>query len=275
VVSLDWWHAPSPLAETAATATEQHAAVVETRRAAEEVAFRALASSPRRLRAFRKLLADTQHLAAVREEQVPGLTIGWPVMRRAVLRIGEALAARGVIGDPDDVFFLTRDEVLSALNGTGLSATVNAAERRTRRIEQGELMAPLMVGRMTRMMKWLWEKMPRLVGAVPSDSALVSGTPASPGRVTGLVRVVRGPRDFDQLQPGEILVAPLTAPAWTPLFTRAAGVVTDVGSLASHASIIAREYGIPAIVGCGDATARLRTGMRVTIDGSTGNVEHE
>jgi pyruvate,water dikinase len=196
-------------------------------------------------------------------------------MRRAVLRIGEALVERRVIADPDDVFFLTRDEVLSALKGTGLSASVNVSERRARRTEQSELMAPLMVGRMTRTMKWLWEKMPRLVGAVPSDSALVAGTPASPGRATGLVRVVRGPRDFDQLQPGEILVAPLTAPAWTPLFTRAAGVVTDVGSLASHASIIAREYGIPAIVGCGDATARLRTGMRVTIDGSTGNVEHE
>jgi phosphoenolpyruvate synthase/pyruvate phosphate dikinase len=125
------------------------------------------------------------------------------------------------------------------------------------------------------MMDWLWEKMPRLVGAVRSDTALVSGTPASPGRATGLVRVVRGAQDFDQLQLGEILVAPLTAPAWTPLFTRAAGVVTDVGSLASHASIIAREYGIPAVVGCGDATARLRTGMRVTVDGSTGNVEPE
>jgi phosphohistidine swiveling domain-containing protein len=275
VVSLDWWHAPSPLAETAATATEQHEAVVEARRAAEEVAFRALASSPRRLRAFRNLLADAQHLAAVREEQVPGLTIGWPVMRRAVLRIGEALAARGVIADPDDVFFLTRDEVLPALKGTGLSATVNVAERRATRIEQGELMAPLIIGRMTGMMKWLWAKMPRLVGAVPSDTALVSGTPASPGRATGLVRIVRGPHDFDELQPGEILVAPLTAPAWTPLFTRAAGVVTDVGSLASHASIIAREYGIPAVVGCGDATARLRTGMRVTVDGSTGNVERE
>lgn len=206
---------------------------------------------------------------------MPHLTLAWPVMRRAVLRIGESLAAREVIPEPDDVFFLTRDEALKALEGTGTAATVDVAERRARRIEQGELVAPLMVGRMTRMMKWLWEKMPRLVGAVPSDSALVSGTPASPGRVTGLVRVVRGPRDFDQLQPGEILVAPLTAPAWTPLFTRAAGVVTDVGSLASHASIIAREYGIPAIVGCGDATVRLRTGMRVTVDGSTGNVERE
>ena len=275
VVSLDWWHAPSPLAETAATAAEQHAAVVATRRAAEEAAFRALAPAPRRLRAFRKLLADTQHLAALREEQVPVLTISWPVMRRAVLRIGEALAARGLIADPDDVFFLTHDEVLSALNGTGSSATVNIAQRRARREEQGELIAPLIVGRMTAMMKRLWEMMPRLVGAAPSDRALVSGTPASPGRATGLVRVVRGAQDFDQLQPGEILVAPLTAPAWTPLFSRAAAVVTDVGSPASHASIIAREYGIPAVVGCGDATARLRSGMHVTVDGSTGNVEHE
>jgi pyruvate,water dikinase len=101
----------------------------------------------------------------------------------------------------------------------------------------------------------------------------VSGVPASPGRVTGLVRVIRGPDEFDQLQPGEILVAPVTAPAWTPLFARAAAVVTDVGSAAAHASIIAREYGIPAVVGCGDATSRLPTGVRVTVDGSTGNVE--
>ncbi len=100
-----------------------------------------------------------------------------------------------------------------------------------------------------------------------------SSTPASPGRVTGSVRVIRHAGEFDQLLPGEILVAPLTAPAWTPLFNRAAAVVTDVGSAASHASIIAREYGIPAIVGTGDATARLQTGMRVTVDGGTGNIK--
>jgi pyruvate,water dikinase len=85
--------------------------------------------------------------------------------------------------------------------------------------------------------------------------------------------VIRGPKEFGELLPGEILVAPLTAPAWTPLFTRAVAVVTDVGSAAAHASVIAREYGIPAVVGCGDATARLRTGMHVTVDGNTGNVE--
>jgi pyruvate,water dikinase len=111
------------------------------------------------------------------------------------------------------------------------------------------------------------------LGAVPSETAIVSGTPASPGRASGAVRVIRGPEQFDELEPGEILVAPMTAPAWTPLFSRAAAVVTDVGSPASHASVIAREYGIPAVVGCGDATARLRTGLRVTVNGSTGNVE--
>jgi pyruvate,water dikinase len=273
VVSLDWWHPPLAPAESAATPGGRHARVVEARRAAEEAAFQALASTPRRLRAFRKLLADAQHLAAVREEQVPDLTIAWPVMRRAVLRIGEWLAMRGVIGEPDDVFFLTRGEVLEALGHGRLVTPVDVPARRVERDELAKLVAPLMVGRLTRMMRSLWERLPRLVGAVPSDSALVSGTPASPGRAAGAVRVIRGPHEFGELQPGEILVAPLTAPAWTPLFTRAAGVVTDVGSLASHASIIAREYGIPAVVGCGDATARLRSGMQVTVDGTTGNVE--
>ena len=136
-------------------------------------------------------------------------------------------------------------------------------------------MPPLFVGRLHPLMKRLIDGMSAMLGADPSDRAIVIGTPASPGRVTGTVRVIRGPDQFDELQKGEILVAPMTAPAWTPLFTRAAAVVTDIGSAAAHASIIAREYGIPAVVGCGDATARLKTGMRVTVDGGTGNVEPE
>jgi pyruvate,water dikinase len=122
-------------------------------------------------------------------------------------------------------------------------------------------------------MRRLFESTPRLVGSTVSADAIVSGVPASPGRATGRVRVVLGPDDFDRLEPGEVLVAPLTAPAWTPLFLRAVAVVTDIGSATSHASVIAREYGIPAIVGCGDATARLQTGMGVVVDGATGNVE--
>jgi len=150
-------------------------------------------------------------------------------------------------------------------------ATGGAGQRE----EQASLVPPMFVGRVNRMLTSMWDSYPRLFGAVRSDRALVSGYPASPGQATGSVRVINGQLEFDELQAGEILVAPLTAPAWTPLFTRAAAVVTDVGSAAAHASIIAREFGIPAVVGCGDATARLRTGMRVTVDGTTGNVEPE
>ena len=273
VASLDWWFEPMKLGEDATTPPGTHAGVVEARDAAEAAAFAALASSPKRLRTFKRLLADAQHLLSIRDEQTRELTIAWPVLRRAVLRIGEALAEKGWIDDADDVFFLTRSEALDALGEAESPARVNVAGRRATREEQCRLVPPLVVGRRSRMAESMWKGFASQVGAVRSERALVSGSPASAGRATGLVRVVRGPHEFDSLQPGEILVAPMTAPAWTPLFARAAGLVTDVGSVASHAALVAREYGIPAVVGTGDATARLRTGMRVMVDGDTGNVE--
>jgi pyruvate,water dikinase len=273
VASLDWWEPPLPTTLVTTHPSEEHARVIGVRRVAEEAAFRSLHASRRRLRAFRSLLADTQRLVRVREEQVRDLTLGWPVMRRAVERIGSDLAGRGILASADEVFFLTRDEMLGALAGRSLLESADPAGRRAARDWQARLVPPLTVGRPNAVLRWLWDSFPKMLGAVRSDHALVAGAPASPGRATGLARVVRGPAEFAQLQQGEVLVAPLTAPAWTPLFSRAAAVVTDVGSAAAHASIIAREYGIPAVVGCGDATARIRTGMRVTVDGTTGNVE--
>jgi len=132
---------------------------------------------------------------------------------------------------------------------------------------------PIAIGPTPLLVRYLFGMSSRIQGAEPSDMALVSGTPASAGRATGRVRVIRDSSQFETFQQGEILVSPLTAPAWTDLFSRAAAVVTDVGSALAHASIIAREYGIPAVVGCGDATSRLRDGQIVTVDGSTGNVE--
>ena len=274
VVSLDWWHPTSPMTGSAVRPPDDHRRLVEERQAAEAAAVARLAPSPRRLRAFRRVLADAQHLVPIRDEQTRELTLPWPVMRRAVLRIGEALVSRGVVAQPEDVFWLTRPEALAGLVGSP-TARVDVAARRALHAEQARLVPPLLVGRMGPILKSLWTGFQKLIGSAPSERAIVSGTPASPGRASGPVRVVRGPQDFDDLQPGEVLVAPLTAPAWTPLFTRAVAVVTDVGSPAAHASIIAREYGIPAVVGCGDATARLRDGMRVTVDDTTGNVEPE
>jgi len=271
LVSLDWSYALLP--QDVSARARDHGRVEEARHAAEEAAFEVLRSSPRRLRAFRRLLTDSQHVVPIREEQVSELTIAWPVMRRAVLRIGGWLADNGAIAEADDVFFMTRDEVLQALGGATAVTPADLAGRRDLRAEHARLVPPRQVGRANPMMEKVWDSFPKLVGAVPSDRAIVSGVPASAGRATGLVRVIRQPDEFADLQPGEILVAPLTSPAWTPLFNRAAAVVTDVGSAAAHASIIAREFGIPAVVGCGDATSRLPTGMRVTVDGTTGNVE--
>src|SRR5262249_19473110 len=158
---------------------------------------------------------------------------------------GEALAASGAIARPDDIFFMTRAEALTALEGDGQAVRFDATDRRATRERQAELVPPSVVGPLHPMTNRTFDALPRMLGAGPADTWVVSGIPASPGRASGPVRVIRGPRDFRDLQPGEVLVAPLTAPAWTPLFILAAAVVTDVGNAAAHASVIAREYGIP------------------------------
>jgi pyruvate,water dikinase len=112
----------------------------------------------------------------------------------------------------------------------------------------------------------------RARGPQQAAEGAITGHPASAGRATGRVRLVDGLEEFAAFGDGEILVANATAPAWTPLFARAAAVVTDGGTLAAHASVVAREYGIPAVVGTGNATSRLHTGQIVTVDGTAGTV---
>jgi len=104
----------------------------------------------------------------------------------------------------------------------------------------------------------------------PASGAL-AGTPASAGTATGTVRVILDPVGA-HLEPGEILVAPSTDPGWTPLFMTAGALVMEMGGVISHGAVVAREYGIPAVVGVPDATTRLRTGETVTVDGSAGTV---
>ena len=101
---------------------------------------------------------------------------------------------------------------------------------------------------------------------------VLKGVAASPGEVTAPARVLYGPKDFAQMKIGEVLVAAVTTLAWTPLFARAAAIVTDVGGPLSHGSIVAREYGIPAVLGTGSATKRIQSGPMITVDGSAGIV---
>jgi pyruvate,water dikinase len=110
-------------------------------------------------------------------------------------------------------------------------------------------------------------------GAGGGAAALLTGTAASGGVAEGPVRIIRGPAEFGDLRSGEVLVCPNTNPSWTPLFARAAAVVVDTGGLGSHAAIVAREYGVPAVMGTGRGTSTLTDGQRVRVDGSRGRVE--
>jgi pyruvate,water dikinase len=308
VQSLDWVHptaggradsAPQEAsqdasAETTRSAGTTTAAAVRYRRlqeqrwAADKACRRALADRPRLLRRFETLLSLAQRYTVVREEQVGWFTLGWPVMRRAALRLGDELCRRGVIEQAEDIFFLTYTEVMKHSEKRGLPGghdddALNDAvtARRQEWQRQRRLTPPLTLGRPigAQLIAGAVEAM-RIrtgphgrIGSGAVGAENIVGMPASPGRASGPVRIVRSPEEFDQFQPGEVLVAQVTAPAWTPLFERAAAVITDGGSVAAHASLVAREYGIPAVVGAGDATARLHDGQLVMVDGSAGVVE--
>jgi phosphohistidine swiveling domain-containing protein len=243
--------------------------IAAEREAAEAVCRAALDDRPDLLSQFNALLEVAQRYAVLRERQARDFTLGWPLLRRCVLRLGEILAARGVIDAAGDVFFLTRAEIEGRED---LRDTV--ADRRQRWERQRRLAAPLDLGTPPKALRSLMQGAAEAARTrpVPPDAVLV-GEPASHGRATGTVRIVRGLEDFDRFRDGEVLVARLTAPAWTPLFARAAAVVTDGGTLAAHSSLVAREYGIPAVVGTSEATRRLRDGQVVIVDGGAGVVQ--
>lgn len=237
------------------------------RESAEALCRSALADRPALLGRFNAILEVAQRYARVREEQAYWFTFGWPVLRRAALRLGEQARARGGIFSTEDVFFLSRAELEAPEDWRDQVTRRRAIWERQRR-----LLAPLAVGKPPRLLAAALAAIEPDRQAVAVSDGTVVGQGASPGRASGLVRVLEGPEDFDRFQAGEVLVARATAPAWTPLFGRAAAVVTDGGTLAAHASLVAREYGIPAVVGTGDATRRLRTGQAVVVDGTTGVV---
>ena len=275
VQSVDWYR--PTLGETSLpTATlaknPRRLEVERQRQAAETECRQVLKVEPDLLRRFNALLELAQSYAQLREEQAFELTLGWPLLRRCVLRLGSAAAARGAVADTEDAFFLTRKELCDvAVGGFDLRAEVEA--RRSLWNWRRRLAPPLALGEEPRLLKRMMGGLELLRSDAGVREGALRGEPASPGRASGPVRIVLGPDDFSAFQEGEVLVAQATAPAWTPLFSRAAAVVTDGGSLAAHASLVAREYGIPAVVATGDATTRLVTGQVVVVDGSGGFVE--
>jgi rifampicin phosphotransferase len=184
---------------------------------------------------------------------------------RALLReVGEELVKAGRLEQAGDVFLVTLPEVWSALTAeTDLRSVV-----RERRAGYGHELNRRRVPRI--LLSDGTEPTAEETPGAAADGAL-RGTPASPGAVRAKARVILDPTGA-RLEPGEILVAPSTDPGWTPLFLTAGGLVMEMGGAMSHGAVVAREYGIPAVVGVPDATERIATGQRITVDGSAGTI---
>jgi phosphohistidine swiveling domain-containing protein len=185
--------------------------------------------------------------------------------RTFVVELGRRLAARGVLTEADDVFFLRLEEIAPIVDGTaGFDVRAKVAERRAEYERNLALSPPaIIIGR--------YDPAKHKPEVFDSTSEELSGLAVSPGVVTGPARVILY-AGAEQVLPGEILVAPFTDPGWTPYFIPAAGIVMDQGGLLSHGSIVAREYGIPAVVNVGPATKLIKTGQMIQVDGNNGVV---
>ncbi|MET4539977.1 phosphohistidine swiveling domain-containing protein [Arthrobacter bambusae] len=228
---------------------------------------RARTKSPLHAAVVRMALDRTRRFAGLRELPKYNLVLGLAVARKQLLLIGNELAAEHRIKRPEDIFFLDLDEAETALAGDDLQELV--AERRA---AYGQELRRRHIPRVLMSDGTEPEAAPGTRG--PQRPGTLSGSPASTGRVTAPARVIMDPIGA-HLEPGEILVAPSTDPGWTPLFLTAGGLVMEMGGPNSHGAVVAREYGIPAVVGVPDATSRIRTGQRVTVDGAAGTVAVE
>jgi pyruvate,water dikinase len=185
--------------------------------------------------------------------------------RAALLEAGRLFAAAGTIDQPDDLVYLTIPELQSLAAKASNDWKPLIAERRTAVVRE------LRRRQVPRVLVSDGRAFYEGVGALTDTDQVISGSPVSAGLVEGPVHVVLDPHTA-RLAPGEILVCPGTDPAWTPLFLVAGGLITEVGGMMTHGSVVAREYGIPAVVGVDRATQRLHTGQRIRLDGTTGQI---
>jgi rifampicin phosphotransferase len=220
---------------------------------------------PVRAKAFRRLVHWAQNVAPVREDALADVGLGWPQVRRMLAEIGRRLQEAGVVNRPDDVYWLHRSEI-----DENLASLADQVEQRKalwrgqRRATPPQLLPKGGWGDMWR--NWMPAASEDQTGDV------IKGIAGSAGTITAPARVLGGPQDFGQMQPGDVLVASITTPAWTSLFAMASAVVTDIGGPLSHSSIVAREYGIPAVLGTAVATRRIRSGQLIRVDGDAGTV---
>jgi rifampicin phosphotransferase len=226
--------------------------------------------------AFRKSLGWAQSLAEVRENALSDIGLGYPALRRMLNQLGGRMVAAGAILQPDDCYWFERAELEQAVTalarGEALESLAERVEQRKRRWREFKQATPPPM--LPPRKKYLGFNMADWTPATAESQTggTLKGVAASAGKVTAAACVLHGPEDFGRMRPGNVLVAVITTPAWTSLFAMASAVVTDIGGPLSHGSIVAREYGIPAVMGTGVATKRIRDGQMITVDGEAGTV---
>jgi pyruvate,water dikinase len=245
---------------------QKYSEQTQRRRQLEEQCRRQLRNPVKRM-LFNHLLVRSQASAVLRENiksEVIKLVAG---VRKLLLELGRKLHAAGVLASSDDIFFLTFEEIGLVVGGHAEFDVRNVIAARRAEYDKWNLVTPpdVIVGR--------FDPDRCVPEEVKTDSKVLKGLAVSPGVATGKARVILRSDSNTQLEAGEILVAPFTDPGWTPYFLLAAGIVMDQGSLLSHGSIVAREYGIPAVVNAGNATKIIRTGQTIQVDANQGIVK--
>jgi pyruvate,water dikinase len=266
--------APAPLVETLKiyltgknNPYQRQQAALTLRQQAEAAISKRL--DPLRRKYFVQLLHWAQETAPLREDSIADVGLGHPQIRRVLSELGRRLAAGGALADAEEIYWLEAQEV----------------DELATRLEKNEALESFAAPIAKRKAKWqamrhitppntLPEKtwMSKFYADNKQNGNIIKGFAASAGKVTARACVMLGPEDFGKMQPGDVIVAGITTPAWTPLFARAAAIVTDIGGPLSHSSIVAREYGIPAVLATGVGTRRILEGQVITVDGGAGTV---
>ncbi|RME64566.1 MAG: hypothetical protein D6790_03055, partial [Caldilineae bacterium] len=258
-------------------ARSRRARLAAERDALVEQTLRRLNPLSRRL--FRWVWRWTKKYAPYRELVMFYMGAAWPTVRRLAHELGRRLTEAGTLADPDDIYYLDSQEIREAIaaraRGESLPHLAQVAqERRALREARKQLTPPpkVPVNSTIRFGPIKLSMFDPIPSGAANDGPVLKGNAVSSGRVTAPASVIRTVDEFQRMQPGAILVCTTTTPAWTPLFSQAAGLVTDVGGALAHGSIVAREYGIPAVMGTGVATERIKPGMIITVDGDAGVV---
>jgi rifampicin phosphotransferase len=284
VSAPSWIEDPTPLITVLQDAVTQperdpHAKLAELDAECEQLTSEArarLAEFPTPVRQQFEFLLDAARQGSVMQED-HNYWIDTQIVyavRQVVLELGRRLAANGAVDDASDVFHLRLEEL------DDLSADLRGvvAERKLELDRFSGVVSPPMLGSLPPGPPPddpISRAVIKMFGGRPTESEsadVLYGMAGSPGVARGRVRIVRSLADGDALESGEILVAPTTAPPWTPLFARAAAIVTDAGGILSHCAVVAREYSIPAVVGAKRATTFLRDGQLVEVDGTSGRI---